>query len=200
MPPKPLDLMKHCGLNITEDFVWYLPVCICNSSHQVEIIWSARMAHGSKHHQIILRSRHQVCRDLIKFWKNFQKIFLWFLKQYNFLKTTYISCVNVIKINMFALYFFLIFICSNYSDFYYATISRIACMCVYIIIYLWHFLLICCISNVSACKDNLDSFINMEPGTGLGVVMSLKQLVNRFYRPNVNTQAPTPPQPQATAT
>jgi len=40
----------------------------------------------------------------------------------------------------------------------------------------------------------------MEPGTGLGVVMSLKQLVNRFYRPNVNTQAPTPPQPQATAT
>lgn len=62
------------------------------------------------------------------------------------------------------------------------------------------FLFICCISNISACKDNLDSFINMEPGTGLGVVMSLKQLVNRFYRPNVNTQAPTPPQPQATAT
>ncbi|XP_025268210.1 protein N-terminal glutamine amidohydrolase isoform X2 [Camponotus floridanus] len=54
--------------------------------------------------------------------------------------------------------------------------------------------------STPTCKDNLDSFINMEPGTGLGVVMSLKQLVNRFYRPNVNTQAPTPPQPQATAT
>lgn len=56
------------------------------------------------------------------------------------------------------------------------------------------------ILNVLACKDNLDTFINMEQGTGLGVVMSLKQLVNRFYRPNVNTQAPAPPQPQATAT
>lgn len=53
---------------------------------------------------------------------------------------------------------------------------------------------------VAACKDNLDSFINMDPSTGLGTVMSLKQLVNRFYRPNVNAPASPSPQTQATPT
>jgi len=73
-----------------------------------------------------------------------------------------------------------------------AIILRTAC---YICAYNYSFLIHRCILNVSACKDNLDSFINMESGAGLGIVMSLKQLVNRFYRPNVNTQAPTPLQP-----
>ncbi|XP_043493819.1 protein N-terminal glutamine amidohydrolase-like [Polistes fuscatus] len=54
--------------------------------------------------------------------------------------------------------------------------------------------------STPTCKDNLDSFINMDPGTGLGNVMSLKQLVNRFYRPNVNTPASPSPQTQATPT
>ncbi|XP_046837520.1 protein N-terminal glutamine amidohydrolase-like [Vespa crabro] len=54
--------------------------------------------------------------------------------------------------------------------------------------------------STPTCKDNLDSFINMDPGTGLGTVMSLKQLVNRFYRPNVNTPASPSPQTQATPT
>lgn len=48
------------------------------------------------------------------------------------------------------------------------------------------------ISNL-ACKDNLDTFIDMDPGTGLGTVMSLKQLFDRFYRSN----AAPPPPPQA---
>ncbi|XP_043663865.1 protein N-terminal glutamine amidohydrolase-like [Vespula pensylvanica] len=54
--------------------------------------------------------------------------------------------------------------------------------------------------STPTCKDNLDSFINMDPSTGLGTVMSLKQLVNRFYRPNVNTPASPSPQTQATPT
>ncbi|XP_023288744.1 protein N-terminal glutamine amidohydrolase isoform X2 [Orussus abietinus] len=54
--------------------------------------------------------------------------------------------------------------------------------------------------STPTCKDNLDTFINMDSGTGLGIVMSLKQLVNRFYRPNTNPTAPAPPQPQATPT
>lgn len=50
----------------------------------------------------------------------------------------------------------------------------------------------------SACKDNLDMFINMEQDSGLGIVLSLKQLVNRFYKSNVNSSAsPASPQPQA---
>ncbi|KAF7992927.1 hypothetical protein HCN44_005708 [Aphidius gifuensis] len=40
--------------------------------------------------------------------------------------------------------------------------------------------------STSTCKDNLDSFINMEPGTGFGTVLSLKQFVNKFYRQKVN--------------
>ncbi|XP_015122541.1 protein N-terminal glutamine amidohydrolase [Diachasma alloeum] len=52
--------------------------------------------------------------------------------------------------------------------------------------------------STPTCKDNLDMFINMEPGKGLGSVLSLKQLVNRFYRPNVNPTSSPSPQPQAT--
>lgn len=54
---------------------------------------------------------------------------------------------------------------------------------------------ICLIYNVFylACKDNLDSFINMEPETGFGTVLSLKQFVNKFYRSKVNqTSSPQP--------
>lgn len=40
----------------------------------------------------------------------------------------------------------------------------------------------------------------MDPSTGIGTVMTLKQLVNRFYRPNVNTPAPQPPLQQVQAT
>ncbi|XP_057329340.1 protein N-terminal glutamine amidohydrolase isoform X1 [Microplitis mediator] len=39
--------------------------------------------------------------------------------------------------------------------------------------------------STSTCQDNLDKFINMDPETGLGTVMNLKQLVNQFYRPSV---------------
>uniref|UniRef100_A0ABD2WRS9 Protein N-terminal glutamine amidohydrolase n=1 Tax=Trichogramma kaykai TaxID=54128 RepID=A0ABD2WRS9_9HYME len=48
------------------------------------------------------------------------------------------------------------------------------------------------------CTDNLDSFIDMDPNQGLGTVMTLKQLFDRFYsRNNVTTNAAPPPQPQA---
>ncbi|XP_015523415.1 protein N-terminal glutamine amidohydrolase [Neodiprion pinetum] len=53
--------------------------------------------------------------------------------------------------------------------------------------------------STPTCKDNLDTFINMEPGTGLGSILSLKQLVNRFYRPSVPTTSP-PQQQQQTHT
>ncbi|XP_043288799.1 protein N-terminal glutamine amidohydrolase-like [Venturia canescens] len=49
----------------------------------------------------------------------------------------------------------------------------------------------------STCKDNLDMFINMDEETGSGTVMSLKQLVNRFYRPSVNPTVAQPTKPQA---
>ncbi|XP_012261973.1 protein N-terminal glutamine amidohydrolase [Athalia rosae] len=48
--------------------------------------------------------------------------------------------------------------------------------------------------STPTCKDNLDTFINMEQGTGLGTILSLKQLVNRFYRPSVPTTSPSPQQ------
>lgn len=55
-------------------------------------------------------------------------------------------------------------------------------------------------SNISACKDNLDSFINMDPGTGFGVVLTLDQLFERFHRPLANATAPRTPHPQPTPT
>lgn len=55
-------------------------------------------------------------------------------------------------------------------------------------------------SNISACKDNLDSFINMDPGTGFGVVLTLDQLFERFHRPLANATAPRTPHLQPTPT
>lgn len=55
-------------------------------------------------------------------------------------------------------------------------------------------------SNISACKDNLDSFINMDPGIGFGVVLTLDQLFERFHRPLANATAPRTPHPQPTPT
>lgn len=55
-------------------------------------------------------------------------------------------------------------------------------------------------ANIPACKDNLDSFINMDPGTGFGVVLTLDQLFDRFHRPNAIPTAPRTPHPQPTPT
>ncbi|XP_017893400.1 protein N-terminal glutamine amidohydrolase-like [Ceratina calcarata] len=49
-------------------------------------------------------------------------------------------------------------------------------------------------------KDNLDSFINMDPGTGFGVILTLEQLFERFHRPHANATANRKPQPQPTPT
>ncbi|CAK9812473.1 Protein N-terminal glutamine amidohydrolase [Anthophora plagiata] len=54
--------------------------------------------------------------------------------------------------------------------------------------------------STATYKDNLDTFINMDPGTGFGVVLTLEQLFNRFHRPNANATAPRTPQPQPTPT
>ncbi|KOC66476.1 Protein N-terminal glutamine amidohydrolase [Habropoda laboriosa] len=54
--------------------------------------------------------------------------------------------------------------------------------------------------STATCKDNLDSFINMDPETGFGVVLTLEQLFNRFHRPNAKATAPRTPQPQPTPT
>ncbi|XP_071867838.1 protein N-terminal glutamine amidohydrolase [Bombus fervidus] len=54
--------------------------------------------------------------------------------------------------------------------------------------------------STSTCKDNLDSFINMDPGTGFGVVLTLDQLFDRFHRPNAIPTAPRTPHPQPTPT
>ena len=54
--------------------------------------------------------------------------------------------------------------------------------------------------NFPACTDNLDSFIDMDAGTGLGTVMTLKQLFERFYRSKAVPAAAQQVQAQATAT
>ncbi|XP_033221225.1 protein N-terminal glutamine amidohydrolase [Belonocnema kinseyi] len=54
--------------------------------------------------------------------------------------------------------------------------------------------------SIPNCKDNLDTFIKMNQGSGYGEVISLDQLVNRFCRLNTNATAPQQPQAQATQT
>ncbi|KOX80535.1 Protein N-terminal glutamine amidohydrolase [Melipona quadrifasciata] len=52
--------------------------------------------------------------------------------------------------------------------------------------------------STSTCKDNLDSFVDMDSGSGFGILLSLEQLFDRFHRPNAIPTAPRTPHPEPT--